>query len=183
MVPFLKKGKIFCQEEFSQATRKAQRYRENEREKGNLVSKSKARRPKYQIEIQTLAAMILAKNEDPTDEDGLSDMHKDTLELSKLGMTNYRSFFDRKIDAHSTGSIRLKPAFILKSESAKYEKIENMTKKEILKEISEMISSIEFEEMNEREYFEAKCKKSSIKKEELIEMHTELQGRIALQTL
>ena len=33
--------------------------------------------------------------------------------------------------------------------------------------------NVEFEEINERDYYEAKAKKSTIKKNELIEIHTD----------
>ena len=111
-MPFLKKGKIFNQEEFSNAARKAQKYREREREKGNLVSSSRAKRPKYEVEIQMWTAMILAKGENPADKEGLGEIHENTLEIAKIATQNYRTFFAKKIDALSTGSIRLKPAFI-----------------------------------------------------------------------
>ena len=181
VMPFLKKGKILTIDQFSSAVRKSQKHRDQEREKGK-VSCSKAKRPKYEIEIQTLAAMILGQNENPTDEEDLGDLHENTLKISKIGKENYRIFFEKKIDAILTGSIRLQPAFVTKSDSVSYHRIENQRKEDIVKEIVQIISEIEFEEMNERKYFEAKAQKSTTKKDVLIEIHTELGETSELKT-
>jgi len=182
VVTHLKKGKIFDTDQFAQAVRSCQIHRDSEQAKGNLVSTSKSRRAKYENEIQSIAATILDKNENPAKDDDLEELNVDTLNISKIGHQNYKLFFEKKINAVPTGSIRLKPAFITKSDFAEYNKIENQRKDEIITEIVTMLTKIEFEDENEKKYFEAKVKKSNIKKDELIGMFNQLKTQLILSS-
>ena len=175
----LKKGEIFDREQFAQAVRSCQISRDSEQQKDNVVV-SKSRRPKYENEVMSLAAIILDKDEDPNEEDDLEDLNVDVLNISQIGHTNYKVFFEKKIDATPTGSIKLKPALFTKCELEEYNKIENQTKSIITKEILNMMDKIDFEDENEKKYFEGRIKKTVIKKDELIEMFNELKTKLIL---
>ena len=179
---FLKRGKIFDLEVFAHAVRQSQAYQISQRESGNFCSNSKSRRPKYENEVQSLAALILEKNELPGIAEGLGDWHKDIFDLSKIGFENYRKYFVEKIKAVPTTSIKLKPAFITKGDFEDYNKIENQTKAQIAKEINIMIPQIAFDDINEKSYYEYKAKKSKIKKDELIEMYHEIRSKLVLSS-
>ena len=76
--------------------------------------------------------------------------------------------------AVSTGSIKLRPAFITKKAGQEYDKLENQTKKVIAEQILEMITKIDFEDSQEKLYFENKATKTNSRKDELLEIHSEL---------
>jgi len=180
VVTFLKTGQIFSQESFQFAVRKCQLYQISEREKGNYGSTSSSRRPKYSTEIQAMAALVLDKNENPNEKDDLGEFHKDILSLSKVGMSNYEIFFKRKIKSIPTGSIKLKPAFILKEDCEEYDKIENKTKEEIKANIVSMVAQVEFDDENEKTYFETKTGRTNTRKDELVEIYYEIKTKLIL---
>ena len=155
----------------------------SEREKGNLCSNSKSRRPKYENEVQSLAASILEKHELPGVEEGLKDLHEDAMNLSEIGLANYKKYFAQKIKGIPTTSIKLKPAFITKIDFEEYNKIENKTKEQIAKEINIMIPRTVFEDANEKSYYESKAKRSNIKKDQLIELYYEIRNKMVLSSL
>jgi hypothetical protein len=138
VVTFLNSGQIFNQASFAFAVRKCQAYRESERIKGNDGPSSISRRPKYTLEIQTMAALVLDLNEHPDVQTDLGELHEDTLNLSNIGKANYETFFLKKIMAVRTGTIKLRPIFITKSAFEEYERIENKTKDEIRIKIMKM---------------------------------------------
>ena len=132
------------------------------------------RRPKYANEVQATAAQILSNNCNPESPEGLGDLHPDVLKVSQIGMENYRSFFEKRIQAVSTGSIKLRPAFVTLAAGQEYDKLENQTKKVIAEQILDMTKKIEFETPEEKLFFESKASKSTTRKDELVEVHLEL---------
>ena len=139
------------------------------------------RRPKYQLEIQAVAALILYKSKNPSLTVGLGDLHQDVLNISEIGKENYRKYFLSRINAVPTGSIKLKPAFITKKSSCEYEKLENKPKIEIISQIKKIVSQIDFDDPQEKIYYENKICKTNLKKCELVEIHTELSQMLAIQ--
>ena len=183
VIPFLKKGKIFSQEIFSQAVRMSQHSRDKQMESEKHLEKEETfrRRPKYQLEIQAVAALILYKSKNPSLTVGLGDLHQDVLNISEIGKENYRKYFLSRINAVPTGSIKLKPAFITKKSSCEYEKLENKPKIEIISQIKKIVSQIDFDDPQEKIYYENKMCKTNLKKCELVEIHTELSQMLAIQ--
>ena len=180
VITFLKKGHIFSESSFTHAVRRCQVYQKSEREKGTSEKKSISRRPKYSLEVQAMAALILDENEEPFIKADLGEFHEDTLRLAEIGKENYESFFKMKILATPTGRIKLKPAFVLKKQYDEYSKIENKTKEEIRKEIVLMVNQISFEDENELKYFESKTRRTNTKKDELLEVYHELKTKLVL---
>jgi hypothetical protein len=173
-MPFLKKGKIFTHQHFENAVRRCQNSMDNRVKTGDKAVEYPRKRPKYQLEVQATAAQILFKTSKPESQEGLGDLHPDVLRISQIGIENYRSFFEKRISAVSTGSIKLRPAFITLKSGLDYDKLENQTKQTISEEIFEMIKSLEFENVQEKLYYENKAKKTAVRKEELLIIHIEL---------
>ena len=180
---FLKRGNIFDIDNFASAARQSQAHQISERDRGNLCSNSKSRRPKYENEVQSLCAMILDKQERPVDEEELGNFHEDVLDISKIGFVNFKQYFCKKIRGIPTTSIKLTPAFITKANFEEYNKIENKTKEVIVKEIKLMMPQTVFEDSNEKSYFESKANRSNVKKDELINLFYELRNKMALSSL
>ena len=177
VMPHLRHGKIFDVNQFAHAVRSYQMSKDLGYQHVNQGS-SKAKRAKYENEVQSFAYILLDKNEDPFEEDDLGDLNVDAFNISKIGHNNYKLFFERKIEAASTGSIKLKPAFMAKSESQEYDKIENRTKSEICKEISAIMEQITFNDENERKFFEGKVQRNNTKKDELVEIFNQLKSKL-----
>ena len=74
----------------------------------------------------------------------------------------------------------MRPIFITKSAFEEYERIENKTKDEIRIKIMEMIEKLDFEDENEKSFYEIKCSKSGARKDELIILHKEMTDRTIL---
>ena len=180
---FLKRGKIFDIEIFADAARRSQAHQVAEREKGNLCSNSKSRRPKYQAEVQSLAALILDKHELPEEEEGLDDVHEDVLDLAKVGWENYKEYFFKKIRGIPTTSIKLTPAFITKKDFMEFNKIENKTKEVIAKEIKLLITQVVFEDEMEKSYYESKAQRMHVRKDELIDLYNDIRNKQVLSSL
>ena len=104
------------------------------------------------------------KNEDPKKIEGPGKLHEDVMKISEIGKTNYRKFFLERITGVSTGRIKLRPAFITKDANIEYKKIENQTK-----------------DSQEKTYFENKIRKADTRKNELIEIHSELLQKLNLE--
>ena len=183
VIPFLKRGQIFSQENFADAVRRCQQSRDLkiQDEIDKPKDETARKRPKYENEIQAVAALILYKQEDPGKVEGLGELHEDVLKISQIGKENYRTFFQSRILALSTGSIKLRPAFITQKSYLEYKKIENQTKLVISGKILELISKINFEDSQEKLYFENKAVKINMKKSELIEIYTELSQMLVLE--
>ena len=92
VISFLNTGLIFSHETFSHAVRKCQRYQEGERSKGNHGPTTQSKRPKYTLEIQMMAALVLDLNEDPDVDMNIGDLSEDILDLTRIGMDNFDSF-------------------------------------------------------------------------------------------
>ena len=180
---FLKRGRIFDIEIFADAARKSQVYQKLERERGNFCSNAKSRRPKYQNEVQSLAAVILDKQERPEVEEDLGEYHEDVIDVVKVGWDNFKQYFMKKIRGIPTTQIKLRPAFITKNSFKEFNMIENKTKEVILEEIRQMLPEVVFEEENEKQYYEAKVKRTSVKKAELIDLYYDLKARMILTNL
>lgn len=180
VIPFLKRGQIFSQQNFADAVRRCQLSRDGQTKKEN-ETESKRKRPKYENEVQAVAALILHKNENPLNPEEIGDLHEDVMNISQIGKENYRTFFKNRILAIPTGCIKFKPAFITKKSYSEYQKIENQSKKVISEKILEIISKITFEDPQEKTYFENKAVKMTIKKTELIEIYTELSQMLVLE--
>ena len=116
VVSFLNTGKLFNHETFTFAVRKCEMYHDSARKKSNQVPLALPKRPKYMLEIQMMAAIVLDLNEDPMKSMGIGELSDDILNLTKIGMDNYKLFFKNKLNAVKTGSIKLKPAFFTKAE-------------------------------------------------------------------
>ena len=180
---FLKRGRIFDIEIFANAARRSQAHQKSEIERGNLCSNAKYRRPKYQNEAQSLAAVILNKQERPEVEDDLGEYYEDVIDVTKVGRENFKQYFKKKIRGVPTTQIKLRPAFITKNSFKEFNMIENKTKEVILEEIKQVLPEVVFEEENEKHYYEAKVKRSSIKKTELIDLYYDLKGRMIMTNL
>lgn len=181
VMPFLRTGKIFTYEQFDSAVRRCQYSRDA------MVSGEKSqqvdyptRRPKYSIEVQATAAQILSKNCNPDSSEGLGDLHPDVLKVSQIGMENYRTFFKKRIQSVSTGSIKLRPAFVTLADGQEYDKLENQTKKVITEQILDMIQKINFENSQEKAFYESRANRVNSKKDALVEMHSELTQMLKL---
>ena len=180
VMPFLAAGKVFNNSVFAQAVRKSQIYTDSQRSQGNLGTERKSPRPKYESEVQSLAALVLYKKEYPDAECGLEDLHEDVLHLHAVGLSNYREFFKSRIQAIPTSQINLKPAFLTKTAHADYFKLENQTKAQIVAKIQEMIARTEFSDDLEKAYFSSRVLCRSIRKSELLELYNDLVEIIAL---
>ena len=185
VIPFLKRGQIFSNEIFADAVRMCELSRVSQSQSKNDGHKTEVirKRPKYENEIQATVALILFKKEDPKIKIGLGELHEDVLSIKKIGKENYRQFFQKRILAIPTGSIRLKPAFITRQAGLEYEKLENQTKKEISEKILDLMSKINFENPEEKIYFENQAVKTTMKKSKLIEIHTELTEMLILEEI
>ena len=181
-MPFLKKGKIFTHKQFENAVRRYQYSRDSQvaGDKASSQLEYHRNRPKYENEVQATAAQILFKHCDPESQEGLGDLHPDVLKVGKIGMENYRAFFKQRIYAVSTGSIKLRPAFITLKAGLEYDKLENQTKKVITEQIFEMINRIEFENSQDKLYYENKAKKTTSRKDELLDIHIDLSQMLKL---
>ena len=102
------------------------------------------------------------------------------MNIIQIGKDNFKKYFLNRINAVPPGSIRLKPAFITKKSSSDYDKLENQLNSEILQQIKGFISKIEFEDSQEKNYYENKASKTTLKKCELVEMHAELSQMLQL---
>ena len=185
VIPYLKKGKIFSQEIFCQAVRMFQYSKDKKREYENEAHIEKKevirKRPKYEIEIQAVAAQIIYKSEDPSVPVGLGDLHEDILRITEIGRKNYRDYFLSRINAVSGGKIKLKPAFFTKEASSEYEKLENQTKNEMILKIKNLITGIHFDDPQEKLYYEIKANKTNLKKCELVDLYRELHDMLVIQ--
>ena len=180
VIPYLKRGEIFSVENFAEAVRRCQtRQDKTEQSKKELPRN----RPKYENEIAAVAALILHKNEDPHVAEGLGDLHEDVMRIKQIGLENYKTFFKNRIYAVPTGSIKLKPAFITRKAQLEFQKIENQTKKEISEKIKELILKINFEDPQEKIYYENKSVKTELKKSELIDIFTELSEMLYIEDI
>ena len=180
VVSFLNTGKLFNHETFTFAVRKCEMYHDSARKKSNQVPLVLPKRPKYMLEIQMMAAIVLDLNEDPMKSMGIGGLSDDIFNLSKIGMDNYKLFFKRKLNAVKTGSIRLKPAFFTKTEKEDFEKIENKTKEEIRTKIKAIIDTLDFEDENEKTFYVTRCNRSSTKKDELINIYNDMMAKTVL---
>ena len=179
VIPFLKRGKIFSRQIFAEAVRACQNF-QNKCDKRKPDVKRK--RPKYQNEIQSVTALILLRNEDAEEKEDLGDIHEDIMKVDQIGKENYREFFKKRITGTSTGSIRLKPLFVTKEAYNDYEKLENQPKSVIAEKIKDLILKIDFEDPQEKMYFENKSTRTDTRKNELIELHTELTSMVVLDS-
>ena len=173
-------GQIFSYETFTSAVRRCQAYQESERMKGHCGPSFVSKRPKYTLEIQMMAAVVLDLNEDPGDSMDFGDLNEDVLRLRKIGRENYDSFFKLKIKGIKTGSIKLKPAFFNKNAAEEYEKIENKTKGEIREKIKLLINALDFEDEDEKTFYTVKCNKPTTKKDELVNLFNDMMTRSVL---
>ena len=100
--------------------------------------------------------------------------------ITQIGNENYEVFFHKRIIAVSTGSIKLKPAFITRQACSDYENIENQSKNLISERILILVSQIDFETFEEKQYFENKARKKSVTKNELLEIHSDLEQMLVV---
>ena len=63
VMPFLRRGKIFSNENFADAVRRCQLSRDSDDQ--TVITEYERKRPKYQNEVQAISALILSKNCDP----------------------------------------------------------------------------------------------------------------------
>ena len=182
VIPFLKKGKIFSQDIFSQAVRTFQHCKD--RDSDNNVQKCEQfrRRPKYENEIQSVCATILYKSENPMVAVGLGELHQDVLKISEIGKDNYKKYFLERINAVPTGKIKLRPAFLTKKSGWEYEKLENQPKKEIISQIQKLITQINFDDPQEKIFYENRASKTNTNKCELVNIHAELSQMLLVET-
>ena len=180
VMPFLKRGKIFSNEIFADAVRKCEQNQVSKRKRSEMKTENLRKRPKYENEVQAVAALILNKNENPAIIEGLGDLHEDVLKITQIGNENYEVFFHKRIIAVSTGSIKLKPAFITRQACSDYENIENQSKNLISERILILVSQIDFETFEEKQYFENKARKKSVTKNELLEIHSDLEQMLVV---
>ena len=180
IMPFLEAGKIFNHEVFTNAARKAQLYRESQCVEGNNRGERKSPRPKYEAEVQSLAALVLYKNECPDLECDLEELHEDVLRLPAVGIENYKKFFERRIKAIPTGSIILTPAFLTKAAHIEFDRIENQTKQQIVVKLEELIRQTDFSDEKEKAWFISRSSSKSVNKQELLDLYNELVQMIAL---
>lgn len=181
VMPHLKSGKIFNIEQFAQAVRSCQIKMDSDLAEGKMGN-AVHRRAKYENEVQSVASQIIDKKENPNNADDLGDFNIDTLKIANIGHENYKQFFKAKIKAIPTGSIKLKPALITKSDFTEYHKIENQTKLQITNQCLAMLEKTEFEDQNELDYYEGKIKKSNVKKDELLELFHMLNDKLVLNS-
>merc|ERR1712025_1320362 len=106
------------------------------------------------------------RREIPDQDEDLGGLHEDVIDLVQVGWENYKQYFMKKIRGIPTTQIKLRPAFITKSSYDEFNKIENKTKEEILGEIKKILTKVAFEEVMEKQYFEAKVQRSNVKKSE-----------------
>ena len=180
VVSFLNAGKLFNLETFTFAVRKCGMYQESERIKGNHGQRVLSKRPKYTLEVQMMAAIVLDLNEDPMCSMDIGEWNDDIFHLAKIGMDNYKIFFINKLSSVKTGSIKLKPAFFTRKGREDYEKIENKTKEEIRTKINSVIDTIDFEDEDEKLFYVTRCSRSSIKKDELINLYNDMMAKTVL---
>ena len=180
VMPFLTAGQIFNTAVFANAARKCQIYSDSKRAEGIVGTERKSPRPKFEAEVQSLSALVLAKNELPEIECGLEDLHEDVLNLKGVGFANYKKFFESRIKAIPTSQIPLKPAFLTKNAHTEFHRIENQTKAQIVVKIQQMITSTEFSDELEKSYFISRAGSKSIKKSELLDLYNDLFQMCAL---
>ena len=180
VISFLHTGQIFNYETFTSAVRRCQAYQEIERMKGHHGPSVISRRPKYLLEIQIMAAIVLDLNEDPAHNMDLGELNEDVMRLRKIGLENYERFFKLKLQGIKTGSIKLKPAFLSKKDAIEFEKIENKTKDEIRSKIKVIIDSLEFDDDDEKTFYTVRCNRPATKKDELVNLFNDLATRSVL---
>ena len=181
VIPFLRRGQIFSNEVFADAVRMCELSQNSQTHKSDQKPEILRKRPKYENEVQAVVGLILNRKEDPEITADLGDLHEDSMKIKQIGKENYKHFFEKIILAIPTGSIRLKPAFITRKAGEDYEKLENQTKKIITEKILKLIALINFENIEEKIYFENKSQKKTVTKSELIEIHSELSQMLVLE--